>query len=144
MEQPKVIEKLMIQIKKMTFPSFIVYDWDSNTPHDLPLNKHHGFIKDLAYYLHYLNKREPKTLLEIFVDNMRYSFWGKCEYEHWIGNEKIEKDGVYEQFLRWASGCDIVDYCNEKFPKLEEYLKDHDLQKMYNKQILKNKRKKSK
>lgn len=117
----KAIKYYFDKIEKMKFPSFLVFDLNQyGGKSEFPLNGSYNFSNSIAREFHY--RPLERTLKDIFLDAIKYAYWGKCQWEHWDFQKgiKYENDGYYEQFLRWCNGRD-----------LDVYLKTHELNALY-------------
>lgn len=90
--------KLLMTIYDLDFfPKFTLYQRFNGPNIDMPMN-HGPFARGFAMSMLYL----PWTSLEKMIErDMRWSYWGRSEYEHWEQETKIVEDGYYEQFERW-------------------------------------------
>lgn len=104
MKKLKLIEDLEKKLKKMSWPKFILYSKQDGEV-AFSMGSSDGFINNLARALHYdvLEYSSPELLI---VDSARYQFFGRYEYECWVGDEKILENGYFEQFIRWATEAD--------------------------------------
>lgn len=133
----KVIDKLEAKIVEMEFPSFYVYDFITGKKEKMPLNQSRNFVRSLAIAVYYNADLIP---LEASVFRAAlYSFYSKCEYEHWENDTKIEEDGYFEQFIRWAYADENAKYYDVRKGNepqgLIKFLENHPLRKMWEKEI---------